>query len=765
MRKSALALVLTLIATLVAAVPSASAVSGGAKVVIIVGATEGTTATYRRAADEAYATAIQYTPNVVKVYSPDATWARVKAAVAGASVVIYLGHGNGWPSPYAYDPQYTTKDGFGLNKVEGAGDSNRVYYGEPSISTLQLAPGAVVILNHLCYASGNSESGAPEPTVDVARQRVDNYASAFLKAGAAAVIADGHDGVSGYIRDLFTTSGSIETLWANQAGANGNVVSFPSVRTPGATAYQDPETPSSGFYRSLVVRSAGVLNGGGQTSGPGGSGDTSADPASLTIPGNASVATDAANLFGDPGLGSAPVRTLAAGTRLRVVGGPAAVSAQATPVVQVQGLDDPSISGFVEAGDLVPRDSTPPSLTAFDLGTGAISPNGDGIADQAVLSGQFSEAASWSLTISNASGGLFLQQAGSGPAFQVVWNPLASGQYVADGVYTVTVSAADAWQNHGSDFRATIAVDSGPAQLASLAPAATTVTAFSPNGDRYRDTVALTATLSEPGSLAVGVRDRNGTTLRAWTLPTSGAPTSVAWDGRDANGNLVPDGRYLVSVTPVDAGGNAGTPQERTVSVVTGLGWVASSAPVFYPQDRDALAPTTTLSFTLARPMTVTWTLRDAAARIIDTHLAATPLPAGAQTWIFDGRRSDGTMLPPGRYLSYVTASDGTVVVAQSVAFEADAFLVKPSDATPGRGQAITVNVTSAERLSGSPRLSIYEPGLAAWSTTLKRVSGNAYRATIKLRTGGGSGTVSFKVTGVDVTGATQRTTRGFPLH
>jgi flagellar hook assembly protein FlgD len=676
--------------------------------------------------------------------------------------VVYLGHGNGWPSPYTYDPLYKTKDGFGLNATEGAGDSNRVYYGEPYISTLQLAPGAVVILNHLCYASGNSESGAAEPTVAVARQRVDNYASAFLKAGAAAVIADGHNGVTGYIRDLFTTSGSIESLWANQYGSNGNIVSFPSTRTPGATAYQDPQTPTSGFYRSLVVRSASAMNTGIAT---GGAGDTSADPASLSIPGNASVATDAASLFGDPGLGSAPVRTLPAGTRLHVVSGPSPVSALATPLVQVQGLDDPSLSGYVEVGVLVPRDSTPPALTAFDLGTGAISPNGDGVTDQAVVTGQFSEMANWTVTISDASGVQLFQQAGSGPSFQVTWNPLAFGQYVPDGSYLVTVSAVDAWQNQRPDYRATIAVDSSPAQLTALSPAATTVSTFSPNGDGYRDTVALTATTSEPGSLGVGVRDINGNTLKTWSAATTGAPTSVSWDGRDAAGNVAADGRYIVSVTPIDAGGNAGSAQERIVSLVTGLRQVTSSVPVFYPQDRDSLAPTTTLSFTLTRPMTVSWTLRDAAAKVIDTHLKATALPAGLQTWVFDGRRSDGSMLPPGRYLSYVTASDGTVVVAQSVSFEADAFLIKPSDVTPGRGQTITVNVTSAERLSASPRLSIYEPGLAAWSVTLKRVSGNTYRAAIKVRTGGGSGTVSFKVTGVDVTGATQRTTRGFALH
>ena len=257
MRKSTIALVLLLLASFGAVVPT-TASAAEAKVVIIVGATHSATARYREFADEAYAEAIKYTSNVVKVYSPNATWSRVKSAVSGASVVIYFGHGNGWPSPYTFDPNYTTKDGFGLNKVEGAGDYNNQYYGEPYVSTLNLAPGAVVMLHHLCYAAGNSEPGQPEPSVSVARQRADNYAAGFLKAGAAAVIADGHAGPEGYLQGLFTTQQPLETMWANQWNANGNIVSFPSVRTPGATAFQDPRTPTSGFYRSIVVRSAGV---------------------------------------------------------------------------------------------------------------------------------------------------------------------------------------------------------------------------------------------------------------------------------------------------------------------------------------------------------------------------------------------------------------------------------------------------------------------------------------------------------------------------
>ena len=130
----------------------------------------------------------------MKVYSPNATWSKVKSATVGASVVIYLGHGNGWPSPYTYDPNYTTKDGFGLNATAGNGDSNNKYYGEPSVATLDLAPNAVILLHHLCYASGNSEPGKTAPTKTVAKQRVDNYGAGFLKAGVSAVIADGHRG-------------------------------------------------------------------------------------------------------------------------------------------------------------------------------------------------------------------------------------------------------------------------------------------------------------------------------------------------------------------------------------------------------------------------------------------------------------------------------------------------------------------------------------------------------------------------------------------
>jgi putative cell wall-binding protein len=228
--------------------------AGSAKVVIIVGATHSSTSHYRDIADSVYAEAIQYSSNVTKIYSPNATWAVVKPALQGANIVVYLGHGNGWPSPYTYDPAYTTKDGLGLNATANAGDSNTKYYGEPYLANeINLAPNAVVLLNHLCYASGNSEPGYADPTLSVAKQRVDNYGAGFIKAGAGAVIAEGHGSVNGMLRDLFTTNQSVLDLWRNQNDYNGNELSFASSRSSGFSAYMDPESASTGFYRSLVT--------------------------------------------------------------------------------------------------------------------------------------------------------------------------------------------------------------------------------------------------------------------------------------------------------------------------------------------------------------------------------------------------------------------------------------------------------------------------------------------------------------------------------
>ena len=131
---------------------------------------------------------------VRKVFHPNATWENVLDAIQGASLVVYMGHGNGWPSPHG-PFQEDTKDGFGLNPSEGDSAYSTNYYGADKIrKRVRLAPNAVVLLGHLCYASGNGEEYmGPEHDRDIATKRADNYASGFLDVGARAVFAYGMD--------------------------------------------------------------------------------------------------------------------------------------------------------------------------------------------------------------------------------------------------------------------------------------------------------------------------------------------------------------------------------------------------------------------------------------------------------------------------------------------------------------------------------------------------------------------------------------------
>jgi hypothetical protein len=224
------------------------------KVVVIVGPVGAATDGYRRLAEEAAVAAARYTPNVVRIYSPDATWSAVRQALQGASIVLYLGHGNGWPSRYRDSLYPVTQDGFGLNPTAGAGNSHQ-YFGEDVIGReVKLARHAVVILSHLCYASGNSEPGLPEGPLEIGQQRVDNYAAGFVRAGADAVIADSYLRPAYYVRSILAGKGTIDRIWRTAPSFNGNLLQFASLRSKGYVAQMDTDTPTEGFHRSIVLR-------------------------------------------------------------------------------------------------------------------------------------------------------------------------------------------------------------------------------------------------------------------------------------------------------------------------------------------------------------------------------------------------------------------------------------------------------------------------------------------------------------------------------
>jgi hypothetical protein len=185
--------VLCLAATI--GLPASAAAAEPTRVAIVVGPVGSLTPTYLHLAELAAAEAERQGATVARAYSPNATPANVLAAVEGAHVVIYFGHGYGHPSPYG-GLNTARQNGWALQgpRAHGThGDSlggELAYYGEDWIvANAHPAPGFVMIYSNVCYAPGASEGGHAAATEGTALQRVAHYSRPVFRLGGSAYYA------------------------------------------------------------------------------------------------------------------------------------------------------------------------------------------------------------------------------------------------------------------------------------------------------------------------------------------------------------------------------------------------------------------------------------------------------------------------------------------------------------------------------------------------------------------------------------------------
>jgi flagellar hook assembly protein FlgD len=508
--------------------PAAAAAGLNPKVVVIAGPVGSMNAHYRADADEIAATARKYTSNVVLLKTPWATWSRVKPALQGASIVVYLGHGNGWPSIYApYQPY--TKDGLGLDPETGANGNSHVYYGEYYIARdIKLAPNAIVLFHHLCYASGNTSDGLPIGTLSDSKQRVDNYGAGFFAAGARAVLADVSHPHTGYITALFRTTQSINRLFHVYPTYHGHDIPFVSVRTPGFRAILDPTTSRGPWFRSIIQDPTLTTTQVARTAYP----TTAANPAGFVVPGAAEVgAADGARVFSAADLSGEPTATLAVGTRLRLTAAAPALT-DGTRVFAAAGLDGAAL-GYVSATGLLPRDSTSPRIWTLDKPYSTATVGGT---YPFALRYRASESVSAEMTVRNAAGQVVRVLSAVSDWATMTWDLRdANGALLPNGVYNWSLSAADGWGNAP-------AVASGSATIDVTDPQSRSA---------VTGTLGLNGWFVGPASVAVSATDTgsglyvrrysvDGGPTRTYTAPfalTSPAAHRVAYFGIDRAGN------------------------------------------------------------------------------------------------------------------------------------------------------------------------------------------------------------------------------------
>lgn len=204
------AITLSMAVLVAAPAPTAAATQ---KVAIIVGPVGTLTSTYRSYANEVATAATAAGATVTKAYSPSATWTNVKNAVNGANVIVYFGHGNGYPNPYGLTESTDRSNGWGLNTKTTNGDADswsagtlvycgervllgtltssddaarRTYCGGTANDGITPAPGFTMVYAQAHYAPGFGERytlETPNTTLSEAQQRVRHYSTPILRLG------------------------------------------------------------------------------------------------------------------------------------------------------------------------------------------------------------------------------------------------------------------------------------------------------------------------------------------------------------------------------------------------------------------------------------------------------------------------------------------------------------------------------------------------------------------------------------------------------
>jgi flagellar hook assembly protein FlgD len=380
-------------------------------------------------------------------------------------------------------------------------------------------------------------------------------------------------------------------------------------------------------------------------------------------------------------------------------------------------------------------DTVPPVIGSVTTSASVISPNGDGTRDSVTYRLSAPGATRWTIRIAAGSAAPVRSTGAAGGTATFTWKGTNdAGAVVPNGRYAATLAACDVAGNCATRAFA-ITVDTTPPVITrSAAPAA-----FSPNGDGSADTVALRWTANEKATGTARVW-RGTTLVRSWTFSgvTGGA---ITWNGRTAVGTAVADGRYTFKVDARDAVGNR-TVVTTPVVVDRTAGFLRWSRP-FYPQDGDALVPTSTLRWTLARSATTTLAIYDAKGTLVRMVWAGRVQSAGARSWTWDGKLANGTRAPQGRYTAGLTVTSPYSRQVLVRAVWATAFVPKLSAATVSAGRVLTVAFTSVEPLSTRPTVTFTQPGRAAVTVAATKLADGSWRAQFTVRAGpAGAGSI-----------------------
>ncbi len=220
------------------------------------------------------------------------------------------------------------------------------------------------------------------------------------------------------------------------------------------------------------------------------------------------------------------------------------------------------------------------------------------------------------------------------------------GNTVPDATYRYTFTAWDERDNIAAKKTGTVTVDNTPPKVALKTDEAL----FSPNGDNQKDEfiIAQNITSSPDDSWKAGFKNAQGKVVKSYTWNGDAIPRQVKWDGKDDNGNDVPEGLYFYFISTKDRAGNsaAATVKEITLTRKYEIADIRLQKPwLTYLHDREfSFFPKLSKTEGLEE---YTITILDEKEKPVKTITGGSPLP-GVITW--KGKDNEGEKLDDGIY-------------------------------------------------------------------------------------------------------------------
>ena len=352
------------------------------------------------------------------------------------------------------------------------------------------------------------------------------------------------------------------------------------------------------------------------------------------------------------------------------------------------------------------------------------SPDGDGRLDIIEIFQEASKEKAWFGEILDQNGNIVKSfEFGEVPPTSITWDGNSSNNSINDGFYTYKLYSTDLAGNLGVAKTNTFELNTGTTEvLLSI-----NEQAFSPNGDKVKDTLVLTPQVKTSSAVAeykLTIHDENGNTVKTFA-EKRGLPKSFSWNGTTDAGTKCEDGKYSAKLYTLSKNGSESTVSTQLFVLDTVYPTANIEVPylVFSPNE-DAKKDTLPLTIETSKETLWQGEIKNSKGETVKTY----SWDSTASSFQWDGCDEAGNVVETGSYNFSLTSTDSagnfakaeiknivvdTTSVKAYLTTEYDSFA--PNDDGFRDMQEFSVMVTPAENI-------------ATWAFEIKDKKGNVVR-------------------------------------